>query len=64
MADISYKTFINPCKMYARVTATNEIVKINGFKVELDAVTLYCGSSAAGYSERRYFLEEVEIFQQ
>ena len=64
MTNISYKTFINPCKMYARVTATNEIVKINGFKVELDTVTLYCGSSAARYSERQYLLEEVEIFQQ
>lgn len=64
MANISYKTFINPCKMYARITDTNEIVKINGFKVELDTVTLYCGSAVAGYSERQYFLEEVEIFQQ
>lgn len=61
--DGKYKTFINPCKMYARIKGKN-VIHINGFKVEFDTITLYCGSSVAGYKEEHFMLDEVEILEQ
>ena len=60
--DMKYKTFINPCKMYARIKG-EEVVHINGFKVESDTIILYYGNSAAGYKEEHFMLDEVEIFE-
>lgn len=55
------KTFVNPCKMYARVKG-RDVFHINGYKVELDTIILYIGSSAGGYKEEHFMLDEVEIF--
>lgn len=60
--DIQYKTFINPCKLYARIKG-KDILHINGFKVELDTIILYYGSSVTGYKEEHFMLENVEIFE-
>lgn len=61
--DVKYKTIINPCRMYARINGM-EVIHINGFKVELDTIILYCGSLTAGYKEEHFLLDEVEIFEQ
>lgn len=61
--DVKYKTFINPCKLYARIK-DKDIKHINGFKVELDIIILFCGSAASGYEEEHFMLDEVEIFEQ
>jgi len=60
--DIKYKTFINPCKLYARIKG-KEVIHLNGFKVELDTIVLYYRSSVAGYKEENFMLEDIEIFE-
>ncbi|MDE6314793.1 MAG: hypothetical protein K2M46_14465 [Lachnospiraceae bacterium] len=61
--DGGVKKFINPCKMYAKIKSNNEIIHINGYKVELDTVILYSGSSSSGYKEEHFMLDEVDIFE-
>lgn len=55
--------FINPCKLYARIKE-DKVVSINGFKLELDMITLFYGNATTGYVEESYMLYDVEIFEQ
>ncbi|WP_180272665.1 hypothetical protein [Konateibacter massiliensis] len=48
--------------MYARIKG-NKVVSINGFKVELDMVTLFYGSAVSGYKQKSYMLYDVEVFE-
>ena len=60
---ITYRKFINPCKLYARIKE-DKVVSINGFKLELDMITLFYGNATTGYKEESYMLYDVEIFEQ
>lgn len=60
---IVYRNFINPCKLYARIKE-DKVVSINGFKLELDMITLFYGNATTGYVEESYMLYDVEIFEQ